>query len=89
MKPLPAEQPEQPAERFQTQVALTVTPEETAVYIDNRFWGLAPAAGKAMFLRLPPGKYAIVAFKPGFRPFSQEVIVPRQETFSLAIALQK
>jgi hypothetical protein len=89
VKPLPAEQPEPPAERFQTQVSLTVTPEEAAIYIDNRFWGLAPAAGKAVFLRLPPGKYAIVAFKPGFRPFSQEVIVPRQETFSLIIALQK
>jgi hypothetical protein len=89
VKPLPVEQPDQPAERFQTQVALTVTPEEAAVYIDTRFWGLAPAAGKAMFLRLPPGKYVIVAFKPGFRAFSQEVIVPKQETFSLVIALQR
>jgi len=89
LKPLPAEQPEPLAIPIQTEVALTVTPEEAAVYIDNRFWGLAPAAGKAMFLRLPPGKYAIAAFKPGFRAYSQEVVVPRQEKFSLVITLQK
>ncbi len=70
LKPLPAEEPVLPAERFLTQVSLTVAPEETAVYIDGRFWGLA-AAGKTMFLRLPPGKYAFAAFKPGFHPLQQ------------------
>jgi hypothetical protein len=88
LKPQPAELP-QPAERFLTQVSLTVTPEETAVYIDGRFWGLAPAAGKALFLRLPPGKYAFAAFKPGYAPHSSEIIVPKQEKFLLEIALKK
>ncbi len=89
LKPQPAELPAQPGERFLTQVSLTVTPEETAVYIDGRFWGLAPAAGKALFLRLPPGKYAFTAFKPGYAPHSREIVVPKQEKFLLAIDLQK
>ena len=88
LKPQPAEPP-QPAERFLTQVSLTVTPEESAVYIDGRFWGLAPAAGKAIFLRLPPGKYAFAAFKPGYAPLSREITVPKQEQFELEIALKK
>jgi len=88
LKPQPAEQP-QPAERFLTQVSLTVTPEESAVYIDGRFWGLAPAAGKALFLRLPPGKYAVAAFKPGYAPHSSEIVVPKQEKFDLTIDLKK
>jgi len=88
LKPQPAEQP-QPAERFLTQVSLTVTPEEAAVYIDGRFWGLAPAAGQAIFLRLPPGTYAFAAFKPGYAPHSSEIVVPKQEKFPLEIALKK
>jgi hypothetical protein len=89
LPPLPAEKPVPAAERYLTEVALTVTPEETAVYIDDRFWGLAPAPGKVMFLRLPPGKYAFTAFKPGFVPLSREIVVPKQEKLELEITLKK
>jgi hypothetical protein len=85
----PAEKPLAAEERPLTQVTLTVSPEETAVYIDGKFWGLAPAEGKTATLRLPPGKYAFSAFKPGFRIYSKEITVPKQEKFALAIALQK
>jgi len=89
LPPLPAEKPAPATEGFLTEVALTVTPEETAVYIDDRFQGLAPATGKVMFLRLPPGKYAFTAFKPGFAPLIREITIPRQEKFDLEIALKK
>jgi len=89
LPPQPAEKPAPADERFLTQVAFTVTPEETAVYIDGRFWGPAPAAGKAIILRLPPGKYAFTAYHPGFKVFSREVTVPKQEKFALEIALEK
>lgn len=91
-EPVPAQPQEKPAaaeERFLTQVALTVTPEETAVYIDGKFWGLAPAEGKTAIVRLPPGKYLFTAFKPEFKNYSRQVTIPRQEKFALAIALQK
>lgn len=89
LPPLPADKPLPGEERYLTQVALTVTPEETAIYIDGRFWGLAPAAGRPVDLRLPPGKYSFSAYKPGFKDFSREIIIPKQEKFDLAIALQK
>ena len=89
LKPLPAEPPAAETKRFLTQMALKVTPEEAAIYIDDRFWALAPAGGQVVFLRLPPGKYAIAVFKPGYPPFSKEIDVPRQEKFDLEIALKK
>ena len=87
--PQPEEKLAPAQERLLTQVTLTVTPEEASVYIDSRFWGLAPAAGKPIFLRLPPGKYAFSAYKPGYRIYSRDVLVPKQEKFVLAIDLQK
>ena len=44
--PPPAEKPNATEERFLTSVILTVTPAETAIYIDGKFWGLAPGRGK-------------------------------------------
>lgn len=88
LPPLPAERPAA-AERFLVEVALTVAPEEAAVYIDGRFWGVAPAAGQFMALRLPPGKYAFAAFKPGYAPGAREVVIPKQERYELKIALEK
>jgi len=87
--PQPAEKPTVAEERSLTQVTMTVTPEETAIYIDGNFWGLAPAEGKTATLRLKPGKYVFTGFKPGFRIYSKEITVPKQENFALAIALQK
>ena len=89
LPPLPAEKPSPIEKGYVTEITLTVTPEETAVYIDGKFWGLAPATGRTADLRLPPGKYSFSAFKPGFKAYSREVVVPKQPTFSLAIALQK
>lgn len=90
-EPLPPLPPERPAleESFLVEVALIVTPEEAAVYIDGHFWGVTPAAGKFMALRLPPGKHAFAAFKPGYAPCAREITVPRQEKYELKIALEK
>jgi hypothetical protein len=87
--PQPSEKAPPAPEHFLTQVALTVIPEETAIYIDNRFWGLSQAADKPIFLRLPPGKHGFTAFCPGYKTFSREVAIPKQEKFSLDITLQK
>jgi hypothetical protein len=85
----PAEKRNASEERFLTSVILTVTPAETSIYIDGKFWGPAPAEGKIENLRLKPGKYVFEAFKPGFSIYKKEVTVPKQEKFSLAIALEK
>jgi hypothetical protein len=87
--PLPAEKPAEPEERFLTSLSLNVTPAEAAIYIDGKFWGLAPEQGKIENLRLKPGQYVFEVFKPGFSAYKKEVAVPKQEKFTLTIALQK
>jgi hypothetical protein len=87
--PPPAEKPDSTKEHFLTSVILTVTPAESAIYIDGKFWGLAPEQGKIESLHLKPGKYVFEAFKPGFSAYKKEVAVPKQEKFNLTIALQK
>jgi hypothetical protein len=89
LPPQPAEKPAASQERSLTSVILTVTPAETAIYIDGKFWGLAPETGKIENLRLRPGKYVIEAFKPGHKVFKREVAIPRGEKFELAVSLQK
>lgn len=88
--PPPAvEKPTAAEERFLSTVVLSVTPVETAIYIDGKFWGLAPTRGKIENLRLQPGKYVFEAFKPGFKVFKKEITVPKQLQFTLTITLQK
>lgn len=89
LPPMPQKEPAQAPGRFLTEVELALAPEEAALYIDGRFWGLAPAPGKTLFLRLPPGSYEFAAFKPGYSPFAGKIEVPRQEKFNLEIALSK
>jgi hypothetical protein len=89
LPPLPAEKPVAAPEHPLTLVMLTVTPAETAIYIDGKFWGLAPETGRIENLRLRPGKYVFEAFKPGFRVFKQEVTVTGGEQTILTIAMQK
>lgn len=72
-----------------TQVVLEITPEECAIYINGKFWGLSPEKGKIENLRLKPGKYTIEIFKAGFQPFRKEFAIPAQETFEISIALKQ
>jgi hypothetical protein len=88
--PLPADEKAAPEKnRFLATIILTVNPADTALYIDGKFWGVAPDGGKIENLRLEPGKYLFEAFKPGYKSYKKEISVPKQEKFSLDIALQK
>ncbi|MCX6556822.1 MAG: PEGA domain-containing protein [Candidatus Aminicenantes bacterium] len=88
--PLPVAEKTVPEKnRFLATIILTVAPAETALYIDGKFWGVAPETGKIENLRLEPGKYLFEAFKPGYKNYKKEISVPKQEKFSLDIALQK
>jgi hypothetical protein len=90
-EPLPPLPPARPAgeARVLVELALTVTPAEAAVYVDGRFWGVAPEAGAVMVMRLTPGQHAFSAFKPGYAAWSGEINVPKQERTELKIDLAK
>lgn len=87
--PLPQDQKQQESAAPSTLVRLEVTPADTAIYLNGKFWGIAPETGKIGTLRLKPGKYLFESFKPGYKPFSREFVVPKQETLDIRINLEK
>lgn len=47
-------------------VTLEISPKESSIYLNGRFWGITPESGKIDNLRLKPGKYTLEVVKPGF-----------------------
>lgn len=96
-KPLPEEdalQPQpDPAESevvttSAVDVSLNVQPAEAAIYLESRFWGIAPQSGKIDTLRLMPGKYTIEVAKPGYAPHKQ-VIEVKDKPLEISITLKE
>jgi hypothetical protein len=72
-----------------TLVRLVVAPADTAIYLNGKFWGIAPETGKIENLRLQKGKYLFEAFKPGYKTFRKEFDIPKTEKFDININLEK
>lgn len=62
---------------------------DAAIYLNGKFFGIVPAGGKIENLRLPPGKISVAVFKPGYKTFSREYTLPKQETYEILIRLEK
>ncbi|HDP96009.1 MAG TPA: PEGA domain-containing protein [Candidatus Aminicenantes bacterium] len=88
---LPPEEMEAAAEELEMDalnVTLNVQPAEAAIYLDGRFWGIAPASGKIDNLRLRPGNYTIEVARPGYASHKQ-VIEVKDKPIEINIALKK
>jgi len=88
--PLQAEDP-QPSVITTVAVVLTVTPEESSIYLDGKFWGISPKGGKIENVHLKPGKYVFEVVKPGYKSYKKEIAiaVKKDSTFNLTIDLEK
>jgi len=89
VKALPAETAEPSTAVGLTAISLEVAPEEAAIFIDGKFWGLSPQDGKIENLKLKPGRYQFEVYKPGYQLFKQEIAVSKQEKQSIKITLAK
>ncbi len=69
-------------------VTLEVQPAEASIYINGKFWGLAPENGKIENLRLKSGKYTVVVFKPGFKEM-KKVLDIKDKDLNIRFKLQK
>jgi len=87
--PTPPEQKQQEPLSPPTLVRLEVEPADTAIYLNGKFWGIAPETGTIENLRLKKGKYRFEAFKPGYKTFSREFDIPKAEKFDIKINLEK
>lgn len=70
-------------------VTISISPSETAIYLDGKFWGISPESGKIENLRLQPGTYKIEAIKPGYRTYKRELVIKDQKEVNLSIKLEK
>ena len=69
-------------------VILEIQPEEASIYLNGKFWGIAPPGGKIENLRLEPGKYTLAVAKPGYQDYKKEIEVKEQK-LKIFIKLEK
>jgi hypothetical protein len=93
-KPVKKPQPMPEATEFEqdsvkpVDVKLEIAPVESAIYLDGRFWGLAPKSGVIENLRLKPGKYVLSVVKPGYKDY-KKIIYVTDVKVDLSIKLEK
>jgi hypothetical protein len=69
-------------------VILEIQPQEASIYLNGKFWGIAPREGKIENLRLEPGKYTLEVAKPGYQDYKKEIEVKEQK-LKILIKLEK
>jgi hypothetical protein len=89
----PKELPPEPADLTKESVKaidviLEIQPEEASIYLNGKFWGIAPPGGKIENLRLEPGKYSLEVAKPGYQDYKKEIEVKEQK-LKIFIKLEK
>lgn len=88
-KELPPEPPDLTKESIKPiDVILEIQPEEASIYLNGKFWGIAPPGGKIENLRLEPGKYTLEVAKPGYQDYKKELEVKEQK-LKIHIKLEK
>jgi hypothetical protein len=88
-KELPPEPPEESKQAVKPMVViLEIQPEEASIYLNGKFWGIAPRDGKIENLRLKPGKYTLEVAKPGYQDYKKDIEVKEQK-LKILIKLEK
>jgi len=65
---------------------LNVTPEDSSVYVDGRFYGTARDSRR---LDLAPGRHKVEVVRPGYRTFEKDVEIEAERTQDLDVALER
>jgi len=69
-------------------VTMQISPDEASIYLNGKFWGIAPPSGRIENLRLKPGKYTLEVVKPGYETYRKELKLKDQKV-NLDIKLKK
>jgi len=80
-KPMPqdVDSEEKALEEKPVNVKITIAPDDAAIYLNGKFWGLSPRSGVIENLRLKPGKYALEVVKPGFKTYTKQLLITDQD----------
>ncbi|MEN8154472.1 MAG: PEGA domain-containing protein [Acidobacteriota bacterium] len=72
-----------------SKVTLTIAPEDSSIYLDGKFWGVAPANGIISNFNLKKGKHRIEVLKPGYKTIVKIVEVSGKKDLQISIKLVK
>ncbi len=70
-------------------VILEVSPAESSIYVDGKFWGVAPEGGVINNFNLPKGEHRIEVLMPGYIPVLKIIKVAGQKELKVTIKLEK
>ncbi len=89
LAPLPEAEDEGPLATPEAAVTLEVVPEGSTIYLDGKFFGLAPENGRIDRLVLGAGIHRFEVFHPGYRPAQKEIQVDKARSLVVKIILVK
>ncbi len=69
-------------------LSLEISPPESSIYLNGKFWGISPPSGKIDNFRLKPGTYILAIVKPGYQAIEKKIIA-KDKDIKLIIKLSK
>lgn len=81
-------EPMEKGKREAVNVTLAIQPAESAIYLNGKFWGIAPPSGRIDNLRLKRGKYTLEIVKPGYNSILKKLTVTDKD-INLSFKLQE
>ena len=70
-------------------VILEVSPADSSIYVDGKFWGVVPEGGVINNFNLPTGKHRIEVLKPGYKTVQKNINVAGKKELKVIIKLEK
>lgn len=88
-KPVEIKPPEKQTPGHMVDVRFEIAPPEAAIYLNGKFWGIAPKSGKIENLRLSSGTYTIEVVKPDYTGVKKVITLKDQKEITINIKLEK
>lgn len=82
-------EPEQPIPAKMIEVNFEILPAEAAIYLNGKFWGIAPEGGKIQNQYLKVGTYTIEVVKPEYKSVKKVIELKDQQQLTVTITLEK
>lgn len=82
-------EPEKSIVAKMVQIDFEILPAEAAIYLNGKFWGIAPEGGKIQNQYLKAGTYAIEVIKPEYKGVKKVLELKDQKQLTVTITLEK
>ncbi len=88
-KEIPKTEEKLPVVSSFSHIVMTVSPSESSIYVDGKFWGISPENGIINNFNLPKGKHKIEVVKPGYETVIRDINADGKNELKIDIKLDK